>query len=359
ERAGSYFVADNVSARPRLSVQMPEHSETLVGLQPAWAPLAFPMLRPLAGSGMASEPAGKNLPHLAIRIPASTETNRASSLMPIAPDAPVSILPASGNRESIDLVIRTGDPKRLETLLRSVAQQRGIEIGLVRADVLRGSGDPGEVQAVLNRLVPGRGIVNILTRHCPIGAATLLAASSSACTLVADESIILHDPRTLETLAGMVKGGNAASAGCVVLREVGARRGTVLGFESGGYFPSHVSLIAAPRLIVSLPDTRGALPNATYPVLANDPALVLLGNEAARLAAATSFEQTAGTPDVFGFSLAALAGGYRHLCTTALRATVLGPLPAREASDPPGIAALEPGSWPMVLGSLVILRELH
>ena len=176
---------------------------------------------------------------------------------------------------------------------------------------------------------------------------------------MADDSIILHDPRTLATLAAMVSGGHAASAGCVVLREAGARRGTTLNFESGGYFPSHVSLIAAPRLVVSLPDTRGALPNTTYPVLANDPALLLLGNEAARRTAGPAFTQTAGEPDVFGFSLAALAAGYRHLCTTALRATVLGPLPPREASDPPGIGALEPGTWPKVLGSLVILRELH
>ena len=154
DRAGSYFVADSMSARPRLSVQMPPHSEDLVGLQPGWAPLAFPMLRPIPAENAPSGDADDSLPHLAIRFPIVSEAYRASALMPLAPDAPVSVIAPSGSRASIDLVIRTADPARLETLLRSVLQQHGADIGLVRADVLRadvlrGSCDEAAVRDVL------------------------------------------------------------------------------------------------------------------------------------------------------------------------------------------------------------------
>ena len=97
----------------------------------------------------------------------------------------------------------------------------------------------------------------------------------------------------------------------------------------------------------------------TYPVIANDPALVLLSNAALRDVAAPAASPTAGVPDIFAFSFAALAQGYRHLCTTAVRASVLGAPPPREACDPPGIQAFRPADWQRVLSAVTVLRELH
>lgn len=362
-RPGSFFVTDGLSARPRLSVQLPRVMPDLLALQPDWALPAFPVLEPQAAEnqapGLAEAAAAGDFPHLAIRFVGGGETNRAAMLMPLAPDAARPVIAGAAAETGIDVVIRATTPKALATAVGSLLAQRGVSIAFVRAEHAGSAAAAPALQAVLDALAPGRGDVLTLTGHSPVGPGAIIAGSDNHHTLVIDDAVVLHDPRTLETLLALLRDGKTASAGCVMLRDAVARRGSALQFESGGYFPSHVSLLASPRLILSLPDLRGALPAASYPVAANDPALVLLSN-AALLAAGDPDDplEASGLANL-AFSLGALAAGYRHLCTSAVRATVTGPLPPREAADPPGIGRLPAASWESLLNAVTVLRELH
>jgi hypothetical protein len=357
-RAGHYFVADRPGARPRLSVQLPESMDQLLPLQPEWTNGGMPRLDRLADGPSSGDQAP--LPHVAIRMPVNTEQSRAAMLMPLAPDSSASVLPSAPDAR-IDVVIRVTSPGRLATALRALLAQDSVHIAHVRADIAGSEADETEIAGVLAAEIPGRGSVRTLHRHAPIGKDCLVDGSGSAFTLVMDDDVLLHDNRTLAALAGMAGAERAATASCAIIREAAARKSTALAFESGGYFPSHVSLLASPRLILALPDIRSALPLMTYPVVANHAALVLL-NTAAVIAVdsgdAAAHSHAAPT-DVIAFSLRALAHGYRHLCTTAVRAAVLGTPKIREAIDPPGTECLSLEHWSEVLSAVTVIRNLH
>ena len=351
---GSYFVTDATGARPRLSVQLPEGVEDLPGIQPEWNAGAPSLSR--TGSGQISGTGP--LPHVAIRLAPTIEQSRAPQLMPLAPDSVMPVLPVAADGP-VDVVIRVSNPARLAMALRGLLLQEGPAIAAIRADVAAGDCPEAEVADVLAAEAPGRGTVRMVRRHAAIGVSTLIEASPSAYTLVMDDAALLHDRRTLAALLGLVKSGRTASASCVLIRESAARRGTALTFESGGYMPSHVSLFAAPRLILSLPDTRAALPQMTYPVIANEPTLLLLGNHAVRDAEDGGLNQQGAPGDSIAFSLRALARGYRHLCTSAVRAAVLGTPQVREAIDPPGTDELTPERWSAILPAITVIRTLY
>lgn len=351
---GSYFVTDATGARPRLSVQIPNGIEDLPGMQPQWNAGAPGLSR--TGSGQASG-AGP-LPHVAIRLAPTIEQSRAAQLMPLAPDSAAAVLPVAAD-DPVDVVIRVSSPARLAMALRALLLQEGPAIATIRADVAAGDCPEAEAADVLAAEAPGRGTVRMVRRHEAISTSTLIDGSQSAYTLVLDDAALLHDRRSLAALLGLVKSGRTASASCVLIRESAARRGTALAFESGGYMPSHVSLFAAPRLILALPDTRAALPQMTYPVIANEPTLLLLSNEAVRSAEDGGLNQKSAPGDSIAFSLRALARGYRHLCTSAVRAAVLGAPQVREAIDPPGTDEMTPERWSAILPAVTVIRTLY
>jgi hypothetical protein len=112
--------------------------------------------------------------------------------------------------------------------------------------------------------------------------------------------------------------------------------------------------------MLSMPDCRGAFPDMTYPVIANDPALVMV-NTAALRAIGTRDDggEASLAPDLIAFSLQALAKGYRHLCTSTIRATAVGARGQNLIPDPPGLSCFGPQRWEDVLSSIAVLRELH
>lgn len=356
QRSGPYFVADTVTARPRLSVVLPPLGLDLLELRTPGAPLAYPVLRPHDASGTLPREQRPDTSevHLAIRFNAGTETQRAMMLMPHAPDQPAPLL-TSGHTgvgaepTPVDAVIRATSPQHLDILLTSLLRQRNALLGQVVVERRPGEVEDGALQAVLDRLVPGRGR---LAAESSTGA--VIEGTASAFTIHAEDTMVLHDARTVETLLTLLGTERTATASCVILRESALRKGSVLNFESGGYFPSHVSLLSAPRLILSLPDCRDALPDMTYPVIANDPGFFMLRNDAA--AALSGGAEAA--PGI-AYALKALAAGYRHLCTSVVRATSLKAASRREMSDPPGINHLGTRQWQAVLASVTLLKGLN
>ena len=363
ELTGNYYVADAATARPRLSVVLPARSEAFLALQPDWAVPGFPVLR-RAPSEAGPEGGQCAMPgHVAIRLPRNAEPHRASTLMPFAPDAVRRLLPlATGEASSqpVDAFIRASDAASLETFIRALINQLDISIGNVTVEAVAGHAEPDALQSVLDRLLPGNARLVIRAVPGILGPDCLSDDGASAFTLFADDLTIPHDARTISTLLALAQDAATASAGCLAVRESMTKKGSLLSFESGGYFPSHVSLLAAPRLILAQPDCRSALACATYPVVANSSGFLLVRNDCLRQV----MRHRAGTASPAGddgleFALRALGAGYHHLCTSVVRATSLKAEPKRERNDPPGLAAIAPARWSGILEQVTIIREIR
>ena len=360
---GNYYVADAATARPRLSVVLPQPADQLLGLQPQWAPPGFPLLRREAVQDHKGGEPAQFTGHAAIRLPRNTETTRPAILMALAPDAAPNLLQAPDEADgsiTIDAFVRASDAVNLEVFIRSLNNQRGIVLGHITVEAIAGHGDHDPLQSVLDRLLPGKADLIIRTTPGILGPDCLIDGSANAFTLIAEDTTVLHDRRTVEALLVLARSNGTASAGCVIIRESMARKGSLLAFESGGYFPSHVSLHAAPRLILSQPDCRAAFPNTTYPVVANSSGFMLVRNTCLHQV----MRHRAGTvapaaDDGLEFALGALGAGYRHLCTSVVRAASLRPQPKSERSDPPGLAAIAPAQWSAILAAVAIVREIR
>ena len=360
---GNYYVADPATARPRLSVVLPQQADHFLGLQPQWAPPGFPLLRSETMQDRTGGEPAHFIGHAAIRLPRNTETTRPAILMALAPDAEPKLLQVpndAGGSNTIDAFVRASDAVNLEVFIRSLNNQRGIVLGHITVETIAGRGDHDSLHSVLDRLLPGKADLIVRTAPGILGPDCLIDGSSSAFTLIAEDTTVLHDQRTVEALLVLARSNGTASAGCVIIRESMARKGSLLAFESGGYFPSHVSLHAAPRLILSQPDCRAAFPNTTYPVVANSSGFMLVRNACLQQV----MQHRAGTvasatDDGLEFALGALGAGYRHLCTSVVRAASLRPQPKAERSDPPGLAAITPAQWSAILAAVAIVREIR
>ncbi len=351
---GSYFVADPVNFRPRLSVTLPPSGDDLLAVQPGWSPRSFPLLQPGTDSP-AQQPLV--LPfHVAIRLPRNYESNRSLALLPKAPDARGPVLPLAAEQAdtAIDAYVRVTDPARLRTFLTLLFAQRGVSIEAVTAEIVGGQAAAAGISALLDELAPGRGTVVTRQRPAPLSRLTCRGAGGrSPCTLIASDTVILHDQRTLATLAALLAATASASVSCMALREAQAKRGSLLKFESGGLFPSHVSFFASPRLILAEPDLRGAFGTATYPVLANGPGFLL-----AKTDELERHGDVNDPPDGLGFALRAAAGGFRHYCTGSVRAVFAGKENPIEVNDPPGLECFGPQHWTAILATAAMVREI-
>lgn len=361
-RLGAYVLADSYSHRPRWCIVPAQAQTDLLSLQPSGAPIPFPVLH-AANATLATETAAfetADLP-LAVRYRLPSAPHEAVTLMPLAPDAPQAILKAHASQAeailpTITAIVCENDRTPVSEVLEALSQQTlasSIHVILVSSRSNANGTDD------LHRLFPFRHQTLSPSRDLKSTLADAAEMAASALVLILDGSIILHDERTVETLHGLIMAEKVASASCGLLRETVARRSNPLRTGSAGYFPSHISLMAAPRLVLSEPDAMDALPSATYPVLANNLNCALLKTDL--LLQGCKRHAGINLDDRFAlhFGLWALEQGYRNLCTTAVRATTLGEEPARETTDPIGSFFVRPANWQAILSSTTLLRDLR
>jgi hypothetical protein len=352
---GPFYVADAASQKPRLSVVLPAAMADLRDLQPDGAVAAWPELCPAQpGAADATAPA---IPiHLAIRFPRAAETGAAAMLMPLAPDAKARAASRSRNAAPappLRVVVRAASAARLEQFLAALGRQAGAAIASVVVETHGGELAAGVSDEVLARHVPRIGRTIAGGTPGRLRRAMLDGDGGDGVTLVADDRVVLYDPDTVASLLALAAAQRVATASCVLLRDTMSRKGSVITFESGGCFPSHVSLLAAPRLVLAEPDIRDAIPAAAYPVLANGAGLLMLRDAA--------LAEVLGAADEIGhieFALKAVARGYRHLCTSGVRAAFLAADARVAVTDPPGTGAVPGDAWPGILARVTLVREL-
>ncbi|MBV9993348.1 MAG: hypothetical protein JOZ72_18895 [Alphaproteobacteria bacterium] len=322
---GSYVIADADSGVPRCSVSMPPLNGFLLPLQPADAAIPFPLLT--REGGAEGECKAPPLP-LAIRYLSQSAPHEASLLFPAAPAAQV--------------------------LKRSLS---GEEKARARICVLV-SGEASTFAASLAR--------QTLAAQCEVVAVDGNAAINDAAAkaggnylLLADGSIALHDPRTLETLLLLAQEDAVATASCVILRETRFEKGSALSQRSGGLYPVTVSLSGAPSLVFKEIESLAAFPRATYPVVGNSFRLALIRTEVWRQLCGLDARNFPVANHDVDFALRAIKAGYVHLCTSAATASDLGDAAPREQSDVLSLAYLPAHRWQQVFAASAVIRDLR
>ncbi|WP_426955935.1 hypothetical protein [Muricoccus radiodurans] len=353
----AYITADARTGRPTWSVSLPVPSSDLLALQPRDAPDEFPRLRGPDGAVLG----GDEVSPFAIRFIARSRDHDAALLRPVAPDSlgPILRSAATGADVSVLITSRVG-VAGATAFLESLALQ-GVEVPQVL--VASHPADSGRLQALaprLDRLVPGRhGVVTVETASLSAEINALAEAVTGRFLLLVNEPVVLHDTRTLDTLLALLQPPDVASAACVLVREGVFRKGSAVTFHAGGYYPSHVSLLSAPRLILTEPNSVEALPFSTVPVAANSFRMVLLRASAWRELGGLDAARFPHHHADIDFGLRAWRFGYRQLCTATVRASSLARQADRDHLDPLAPAALPPSDWSGFLAACTILRELR
>ncbi|MBP1805036.1 hypothetical protein [Rubellimicrobium aerolatum] len=344
-----FVVAERVSNRPLWSVAPPRDAmEDLAGLQPgAWHP-------PLLAGGE-----GLGLP-LAVVQRDTRAQSHVELLLPSSPDRPALSAPPGPGPVSgaVTCVLVVTEVAAARTFLETLAGQA--ERPDLRVALVAGAREAEALDETLHRLFPAAH------RRLDGGrlpdAARLLDVSEGRPLLLAEDRVLLHDPRTLATLRAMLAGGRVASAACVALHEEVGRKGTTLRPESGGFFPSRIGFVGGPHLVFDQPDVLGALPRATYPVAANAFAATLVEPWAleAALPRLAAWSGPAGAPlDPLAFGLATVAEGWRHLCTSTVRVATTRPRRRADRTDPALLRAVAPARWEDLLARVTVARELR
>lgn len=356
---GPYIVADRVTGRAKWLVSVPNCLPTLLELQPAAGPVSYPTLEAPASQRNSLAGGQARLP-LAIQFPLPASPSVAAQLTPRAPDAAGPILRTSGGSRSssqITVLLFGAEQESSRNAVMAVARQASSDI----VDFIAISADERlPCSGELKGQFPGRFLTVTASGNPAIDIAAGMKRASGDSVLLLDSSTILHDQRTLETLSILLAQDKVASAGCGVLREIQMQKGgSLLQTEAAGYFPVAVSLAAAPRLVLGQPDVFSALPSATYPVIANDFACMLVRREILLEYASDERYLFVGRHFPVQFALAALRDGWRHLCTTGVRATATGSRLNPEELDPLGINFVEPGNWEELLKNVTFVQELR
>ena len=357
---GSYLIAASDTGAPRLSVSMPPVGDLLSALQPAHVPSYGPRLERKGREPAASGASGTPQPPLAIRFHDGPASRESSLLFPTALAAPLiggGLTPGEKETLAVSVVLAISDNGGASlTLLRSLAAQT-VADRLEIVAVVSGN-EATAAKSALSELFPNRH--RVIQGRGPAAARINEGArlADGDALLVVREGVVLHDPRTVETLCVLGRNESVATTSCVIVREVETKTGPKVAFAAGGLFPTRVSFHSAPNLAFEEIESLAAFPTATYPVAGNSFRLALVrGSLWKRLGGLDAN----GFPHVqydLDFSLRALREGFLHLCTSAVSASDLGPAGA-EQKDALALGFLPPQRWQEVFDRVSILRKLH
>ena len=353
--AGPFLVADVVSCRPQWSVALPL-SETDMGSD-------APRLRSQqAGTSGATERAFAGAIrhnwlaplHLAIRFAAALPIKDIQTVLATAPDV---VAVAHPEVQDVSLALQVTDLAQSERFLTSLASQRAsrvTEIVLFHPP----ESDQSALQQMVQGVFPG---ISVQMRPGTPDPDQIAGCVDGEAILLAQDSVILYDPRTLSAVSKVFAADpEAASVSCVLLHEAVQKGRGKVQVASAGIFPGQMSFLTAPRLGIVEPDCLAALPNATYPVLANNFRFCLIRRSAITdTKTARAALPRGGAAADLKFGLDAFVAGYRNLCISHVRAGTTAPASRRDEIDPFGLACVLPASWDDLLGSVTVLRELR
>ena len=183
------------------------------------------------------------------------------------------------------------------------------------------------------------------------------AKDTNSYVLLCDASVMMTDKRTLEVLYRLSKLENVATSSCVIMQEKMVGKEEKVSFASGGYFPSHLSLTNAGGVSFRQLNCLEALPDMTYPVIANTFRLTLVKAEIWQQLKGLDTQRFPGPFQDLDFCLRAIKAGYRHLCTSSVRGISLSNHESYVISDGAAENFLPVTQWQDIIRSSTLIRE--
>ena len=365
--SGSYILAHPTTGKPQSVVTLPALGEGLLALQPRDIPVCFPVLHRVdSGGAPPSAIEALSCPPLAVCYREPPRNRTSVLLAPIASDgsasAPLRRTLTEGERQeasiSVLLAARTTDD-HLQTFVEALSRQTMAQaVDVVVAAHSAVGACPAVIADLLDRHFPSRWTwVEVDDNRSNV---LLNAAAGKALgrrLLLADVGTVMHEPRTLETLYVMCLHDRVATAGCVLLREEAFKKGTEVRFHSGGFYPSHVSLLGAPHLVFSEPYTLAAFPGATYPVVGNTFRLSMVKADVWSEIGGLDVSEYAYHRHDLDFCLRAHVAGYSHLCTAAVTASCLNDGGYEHHVDSHSLRQYSPKCWQNLLSTVTLLYD--
>jgi len=367
---GTYAMAHFATGRPHTLVSLPPLEASLLALQPAGAPLAWPMLRPSAAdSTLPSEgPMGRCELPLAVRLTERVGATAARALAPVPTDlaGPLfrsTAVESRGPASRVTVVLDGEDLRRASvTRLLASLQAQTVSEAIELAVAIPGSLPQAQQQALRSEL----------QAHWPVARLRLVdtadarrsarlneaARAAQGFVLFMEAATFLHDTRTVETLRRVASHPGTASASCLLVREVPAKKGTDITYVSGGLFPGHLSFTGRVSLTLEETVTSHAFPLATYPVLGNTFRLAMVPAHVWRDMTGLDEARFPMQHADVDFCLRAAGHGLRHLCTSVVTATSFSAPVGTVYSDTHSLRLLPLERWHEVLARSTALRDL-
>lgn len=339
-RPGLFVIADNLDAAPKWLVSPPDVQPSLSTLQPQGRGFPVSMSSKSSGEAPSDQAASAPVFPLAIRFCDLSDPPAARLMTPFALEKTGPLLPEAHLVEDARVSVlyhpsgAPGTPGNLQVFLETLEFQKRVSIEEVV--VLLPEVDYQALTAareLLARHVGNRG--RVVAYPSGSGYGTRLndaaAAARSDFLLIADGGIILHDERTLATLAGLAQHEKTAAASCMLLQRTD-RPASPVRFHSAGYFPvadQGPEEQQAGQLRTAL--HPGRLPPATWPVAATSSKLLMVRAATWRQLGGFGAAGVARMESDFEYGARTTAQGYFHFCTSVLSATMLDDAPPADA----------------------------
>jgi hypothetical protein len=352
---GGFAVANSGTARPTWAVLLPPMGEELLVLQPRHSAVGIPILRRFEEThDVTVAPAWP----LAIRfVDFDLAALKAALLLPVAPEISGPLLCRDLPKEtSITVVIPScgergdGFAALIESLQLQTVSDR-VDVVAVLQSTQREAWTL--VERTLSRHFGGRyRIVAYDEADLSAQLDRVLELVQGDYLLLTQSNVVLHDPRTLETLSAMIAQDGVASAGCMLVRPGVGRKEPDVVCQSGGFFLTPASEGTSGGGELSERECYELFSLATYPVAANSWALHMMRTATPRTLG--GFASTSGD----GIDLAARASeaGMVHLCTSVVSAGIRHDVP----SPPAPVHQVPIGNgFPSSLAAAAVIRKLN
>jgi hypothetical protein len=339
-RPGAFVIADTLDAAPKWLVSPPDVQPSLATLQPQGRGFPTSTSPTSIDDTLAGQAASAQAFPLAIRFCDLSDPAPARLMMPLALEKRGPLLPETHSVADARVSVlyhpsgAPGTPGNLQVFLESLELQKRVSIEEVV--VLLPEVDYQALTAareILERHVGARGRVVAYPSGSGYGTRLndAVASARGELLLIADGGIILHDPRTLATLAGLAQHEKTAAASCMLL-QCTERAAAPVRFHSAGYFPvadlgseeqQGGQLRTAPH--------PGRLPPATWPVAATSSKLLMVRAETWRQIGGFGAAGFGRMECDFEYGSRTTMQGYFHFCTSVISATMLEDAPPADA----------------------------
>ncbi|KGP64017.1 hypothetical protein EP47_03595 [Legionella norrlandica] len=324
----SFVIIDKGTLKPEWKIQVPPLGNELLDFQATDAIRYFPVLIPLSQKNNLFN-AGEisNIP-FAVKFHDKHPQNESNLILPLPIEYKKPIFRGLKHqplvvKDTIFILLPLcgHNLPALSAFLESLQWQTIAEnIHIVAITKL-----PSEqITEKLERFFPGKNTVienkNNLSRSEQINLATQY--TQNGYLLIAHEEIVLHDPRTVETLCLIAGGDKIASASCLLIRDNQEKtNSSPVKVYSGGIFPSHSP---SSQLIFSEFDCHDIFPFTTYPVAANSSIFFMVRKDIWDRIGGFNNKAISDFDINLDYGIRSMMQGYLHFCTSIISAGYLG-----------------------------------